>query len=283
MTDTQTEQGQIDRPEELDPEERDKFLQQFASAGQPDMPTIGMPAPGQVQLSYGVEIDGERRTLVQVRELNGADEEAMSKLDPRRDNYIPLLQDKLLQRAVVDIGGRHPTPDHLSQLLMGERDLILFEILLATFGETKEFTEVPCPNCQAKADLEVQLRGMVEWRPLEGVEPTATVFLKDGSACVVGYPTGEDLLSVYQKDRDTTSVERNTQMLGRCILSVNGAPPLPNGHTFALNMAIPDRRKIVRAMDAGAPELSFKEVEVPCETCGQNRPVRLAWADLLFG
>lgn len=282
MTTTE-DQTQFVSPDDMDETERNSVLQQFASAGQPDMPTIGMPAPGQVQLSYGVEIDGERRTLVQVRELNGADEEAMSKLDARRDNFIPLLQDKLLQRAVVDIGGRQPSPEQLSQLLMGERDLILFEILLATFGEEKEFVDVACPNCQSKTDLEIHLRGMVEWRPLEGQEPFARVFMKDGSEVLVGYPTGEDLLSVYQKDRDTTAVERNTQMLGRCILSVNGSQPQPNGHTYALKMGIPDRRKIIRAMDAGAPELSFKEVEVPCETCGQNRPVRLAWADLLFG
>lgn len=284
MTDTQTEQRSGDgfvSPETLGQEGVEGFLSTFTASGQPDIPSIDQPGPGQVNLSYGVEVGGERRTLASVRELTGADEEAIAKLDRRRDNYIPLLQDKILQRAVVDIGGRQVGPDELGQLLLGDRDKLFFEILMLTFGETKEYEGVECPHCDTPADYEITIRGMVTFKESEISSPTTTVLLRDGREVVVGYPVGEDLLAVYSKDKDTSAADRNTIMLGRCIESVNGEPPRPNGHSFARDLGVADRRIIIKAMDS-APAMEFKEVEVSCETCGQSRPIILGWADLLF-
>src|SRR4051812_42921964 len=128
--------------------DRTNYAAAFAEAGRPDIPLIDLPNPGVTTLSYGVEIDGERRKLVAVRELNGSDEEALARLDPSKgDQYYVLLMDLIIKRATESIGGVVPTPSDLGQLLMGDRDVIFLEIILATTGEEKEYEDVKCPEC----------------------------------------------------------------------------------------------------------------------------------------
>jgi hypothetical protein len=95
----------------------------------------------------------------------------------------------------------------------------------------------------------------------------------------VHYPTGGDQLKIYSTDKIQTDAEVNTQILTRCIDTVDGTPPA-NAREFALELSVKDRGLLVDAL-ADGPGVRFKEVEVPCEHCGKPLPFLLGWADLL--
>jgi hypothetical protein len=271
-------------PAEFTDSERDSFAAAFTEAGRPDIPLIDLPNPGVATLSYGVEIDGERRKLVTVRELNGSDEEALARLDPSKgDQYYVLLMDLIIKRATESIGGVAPTPSDLSQLLMGDRDIIFLEIILATTGEEKEYVDVKCPECGETFNAHVPIRGVVVIHRLEeDNEPYVDVTLRDGSIVHLRYPNGEDQMSLFQgkevANRNTS--ERNTLLLGRCIDHVDGKT-IRNTTEYARNLGMADRRTLVDALGEG-PRVEFKEVEVPCPECSIELPFKLSWADLLF-
>jgi predicted RNA-binding Zn-ribbon protein involved in translation (DUF1610 family) len=270
-------------PAEFTDADRDSFAAAFNQAGQPDLPLIDLPNPGVATLSYGVEIEGERRKLVTVRELNGSDEEALARLDPAKgDQYYVLLMDLIIKRATETIGGVVPTPSDLGNLLMGDRDIIFLEIILATTGEEKEYEDVKCPDCGETFSADVSIRGVVDVHRLEGDEPYVDVVLRDGAVVHLRYPTGEDQMSLFQGKEvaKKNSSERNTLLLGRCIDTVDGKT-IRNAVDYARNLGMADRRTLVDALGEG-PRVEFKEVEVPCPECGVELPFKLSWADLLF-
>jgi predicted RNA-binding Zn-ribbon protein involved in translation (DUF1610 family) len=276
--------GEGPDPESFTAVDRDSFAKAFTEAGRPEVPLIELPNPGVATLSYGVEIDGERRKLVTVRELNGSDEEALGRLDPSKgDQYYVLLMDLIIRRATETIGGVVPSFSDLGQLLMGDRDVIFLEIILATTGEEKEYEEVKCPECGDTFNAHVGIRGVVEIHRLEeDDEPFIDVVLRDGSTVHLRYPTGEDQMSLFQgkeAGKKNTS-ERNTLLLGRCIDTVDGKQ-IRNAVDYARSLGMADRRTLVDALGKG-PRVEFKEVEVPCPECGVEMPFRLSWADLLF-
>ena len=264
--------------------DRDSFAQAFAEAGRPEVPLAEPPNPGVATLSYGVEIEGERRKLVTVRELNGADEEALARLDPSKgDQYYVLLMDLIIKRATESIGGVEPSSADLGRLLMGDRDVIFLEIILATTGEEKEYEEIKCPDCGDVFNASVSIRGVVDVHRLEeDDDPYTDVVLRDDSVVHLRYPTGDDQMSLFQGKevaKKNTS-ERNTLLLGRCIDTVDGKT-IRNPADYARNLGMSDRRTLVEALGQG-PRVEFKEVEVPCPECGSELPFKLSWADLLF-
>jgi DNA-directed RNA polymerase subunit RPC12/RpoP len=284
IIDTEADGGDVLDPESFTEADRADFAKAFTEAGRPEVPLIEVPNPGVTTLSYGVEIDGERRKLVTVRELNGSDEEALARLDPTKgDQYYVLLMDLIIKRATESIGGVVPTPSDLGRLLMGDRDVIFLEIILATTGEEKEYEDVKCPECGETFNAHVGIRGVVEIHRLEeDGEPATDVVLRDGAVVHLRYPTGEDQMSLFQGKevaKKNTS-ERNTLLLGRCIDTVDGKT-IRNAVEYARNLGMADRRTLVDALGDG-PRVEFKEVEVPCPECGSELPFKLSWADLLF-
>ena len=265
-------------------EDRDAFAAAFNEASRPEMPLIEVPNPGVAMLSYGVEIDDERRKVVTVRELNGSDEEALGRLDPTKgDQYYVLLMDLIIKRATETIGGVEPSAADLGQLLMGDRDIIFLEIILATTGEEKEYEDVKCPECGDTFNASVSIRGVVDIHRLETEDdPYVNVKLRDESVVRLRYPTGEDQMSLFQgKEAAKKNVsERNTLLLGRCIDTVDGKQ-IRNAVDYARNLGMADRRTLITALGEG-PRVEFKEVEVPCPECSIELPFQLSWADLLL-
>lgn len=272
------------RPDEFDESQRGAFVEALEEAGRPEMPLIDLPQPGVAMLSYGAEIDGERRKLVTVRELNGSDEEALARLDPTKgDQYYVLLMDLIIKRATETLGGVEPSPADLAQLLMGDRDIIFLEIVLATTGEEKSYEDVTCPECGDVFTADVAVRGVVDIHRLEDEDdPFTDVVLRDGTTVHLRYPTGEDQMSLFQgKDSGKKNAsERNTLLLGRCIDTVDGKE-IRNTVDYARELGMADRRTLIDALGKG-PRVEFKEVEVPCPECGIELPFKLSWADLLL-
>jgi predicted RNA-binding Zn-ribbon protein involved in translation (DUF1610 family) len=270
--------------EEFSDEDRAAFAEAFTQAGRPEMPLVELPQPGVAMLSYGVEIGGERRKVVTVRELNGSDEEALARLDPSKgDQYYVLLMDLIIKRATETLGGVEPSATDLGQLLMGDRDIIFLEIVLATIGEEKKYEDVKCPECGDTFDADVEVRGVVDIHRLEEEDnPYTDVVLRDGTTVHLRYPTGEDQMSLFQGKEASKKnpSERNTLLLGRCIDTVDGKS-IRNSVDYAQKLGMIDRRTLISALGEG-PRVEFKEVEVPCPECGIELPFKLSWADLLL-
>jgi hypothetical protein len=262
-----------------DPEHEDA-VKSFIEATEPDEPEIDEPRPGSIELQHGLVVDGEQHKLAEVRELNGADEEVLSKFDPNEANYGVTFMDAVLRRAVVSLGGTKPTQAHLASLLMGDRELLFKEVMFATYGDTKEYEDVICKQCGEGNDLKVDFNEVVEFTELDEDPESVQETLRDGRVVTMHYPTGADQLAVFQGKKEVTEAEGNTGLLVRCIKYVDGKP-LADPPKFARTLGIKDRRTLIQRLSMG-PSVRFKEVEVPCVHCGTEMKFRLSWADLLF-
>lgn len=257
----------------------------FAAATEPDVPRIDPPSSGDLTLMWGVAGEGGERLLnAEVRELNGADEEAMARIG-QGHSYFTNLVDTVLRRAVMLVGDKAITPQNgvnvLGDLIVADRDLLFKEIIVATFGTERSYEDIECPSCSGKNDIEVDVEGLLEVIPLKE-EPTFEVKLRDGRTVAMHYPLGKDQKAVYAGEADASQAELNTTMIARCIDTVDERPLREQAALkFARDMGMADRRKIVAALAAG-PSVSFKEVEVPCTECGEAIPFAFGWADLLW-
>jgi len=258
----------------------------FAAASEPDIPQIESPAPGHLMLMWGIAGEDEERQLrAEVRELNGADEEAMARLKEGSPSYYTDLVDLVLKRAVESVGDTKVTIVNsalvLGDLLVADRELLFKEIILATFGIEREYEGISCPTCQAANDITVDVEGLIEVKPLAG-EPVTKVTLRDKTVVALHYPLGKDQKFVYDTNEELSPAGYNTRMIARCIDTVDGGPLRETMATsYALELGMADRRKIVTAL-AGGPSVKFKEVEVPCTECGEAIPFAFGWADLLW-
>jgi hypothetical protein len=255
----------------------------IADATKPDEPEIDLPRDGTVHLMYGVEIDGDRYRTATVRELNGGDEEAIARLDQSAWNHFVLQTDLVLRRATESIGPVEvaDNPGILQNLIIGDRDILFKEILMATSGPQQEFKNVVCPACQFEHDLEVDFSDLLVTPKLpKGIDPKRVVAkLRDGTEVVFRWPTGADQMAVSQGDEELTMPLANTKMIARCLVTVNGKIE-PDPEHWARNLGVKDRQ-IVLAEMGKMPVVSFKESEVPCEGCGKPLPVTFGWASLL--
>lgn len=256
----------------------------FAEATRPAEPEIREPEDGSVRLTWGFEEpDGERHTYALVRELTGADEEAISRIKKGGDLYFAQVEDVILKRAVESIGdipikGNPLAAQVLSSLLMGDRGMLLAAVLKATYGNTKEYEELPCPHCGEKSDIEVDIDAITKVSPMIGDRPEVVVPLRKGGELTLRFPTGEDQMAVLSAKEGATEEEQNTLMIARCITT----PGIMNKTQYALQLGAFDRKKIVAAMVRNAPALSFEGVSVPCPHCSETIPFVFGWADLLF-
>src|SRR5213076_2582548 len=167
-----------------------KSVTSFKEAAIGDQPEIQEPGPGVVHLSWGLDLNGDRLTYAEVRELNGSDEEAIARLDNRASDYPVMVVDTIIRRAVTSLGGVEVKGDQLQGLLMGDRDLLFKEILFATYGTTKDYDDVICPSCKEAMDLHVDVEGLIDVVGLDGDGPTFEVKLRDGRTVQMHYPTG---------------------------------------------------------------------------------------------
>jgi hypothetical protein len=261
----------------------DEALTAFADATKPDEPEIEEPRDGHVTLMWGIEFEGVRYRTAQVRELNGADEEALAKLPNDAWNFGILETDTVLRRAVENIGPVSviDRPDVLSELLVGDRDILFKEILLATAGSVQEYENIVCVECGFEHDITVDFDDLLITPTMPAdVDPTKlTVTLRDGTEVLYRWPTGKDQSAVFQGPTAPTQPEVNSAMLARIVRLVGGKVE-PDPLDWVRKLGKGDRQILVRAVSQ-QPAVRFKEVEVPCEQCGKRLPTNLGWASLL--
>lgn len=232
------------------------------------------PSSSDVTLPGGfVAGDGSVIKYAEVRELNGMDEEAISKAGSTGRALVVMLQ-----RGLVSLGMEKPDKDSLDSLLSGDRDSILIGIRRVTFGNEIGF-EFPCPHCKTDLSVQVDLSTDIPYKTLDNpLEDRKFIYesAKHGTI-VVGLPTGLTQKKLLENS-DKTAAEINTILLAGCVVSVNGIASM--GASTVLKLGMNDREKIISEILTRNPGPRLGEVKTTCEACGEEIPMPLSLADL---
>ena len=230
------------------------------------------PSNSDVKLPGGFIKNGELITTAEVRELNGADEEAIA----RAGSTGRSLQ-VLLQRGLARLGLSEVTKEDLDTLLSGDRDAILLGVRCVTFGENVDLN-VMCPNCNDEHTTTVNLVDDVPVRTLKDpVSDRAWYVETKAGMAEVALPNGI-VQRKLMENIDKTSAEINTLLLSGCIVSLNGSPSL--GASTALSLGMADRSKILDSILERNPGPRLGEVKKACKACGEDIPLPLSLVDL---
>lgn len=224
----------------------------------------GLPAAGQYKAAS-----------VHIRELTGADEEAVA----RSKTTTGLLR-LLLERCVLSIGGGpKPTADDLDNLLIGDRDSILLGIWRATYGPEYE-TAVICPQCAATTEMAFDLNTDIKVRKLEDPTVVRTVELRrPGTYAKLRLVAVADQEAAVLVDGRTIP-EMNTVTLARVVSELNGSPSL--GEQTLRNLNSGDRQKLAKYLNDTAPGPRLGEVKAECPKCGRESDVVLNLASMFL-
>lgn len=241
-----------------------KALEEPASAVQ-----TRAPSSSDVTLLAGAIINGSVETSAEVRELNGADEEAIA-----TSGSLGRSLSTILRKGVVSIGGRPATEDLLDGLLAGDRDYLMLAIRKVTFGNEVSFG-IGCSSCGSITDVTIDLSEDVPVRKFSGswAWDSETKF----GTVTLGFYNG-----ITQKrlldNLDKTAPEISTIILAGSIQAVNGSPVI--AIDFAKKLGMADREKLMLEILENNPGPRLLEVKKACEACGELNNVPLSLASL---
>jgi hypothetical protein len=262
--------------------DNEKIAAVLADAGSDPLPEVPEPPDDLVRLPAGLLRNGGVVKTAVVRELNGNDEEALSKA--LRSNNIIHFMDVLITRGTEQLGTEAATKDLLKKLLIGDRDELALAIRIATYGDEVVFDAYKCPHCNAEFPLSFSLSEDIERTTLE--HPADAVFevgLRKGRRAKVRLPNGADQEAIFASP-DWTPAQRNTVLLTKCVMSITEA----NGQEFqvvaspsmVLNLSIPDRQKIVAEITERQPGPRYNSFSFTHEECQNEVNLALGVADL---
>jgi hypothetical protein len=210
-------------------------------------------------------------STAEVRELTGADEEAIAKA---ADIGRALML--ILERAVVRLGDKPAEKDVLDMLLAGDREMLLLAIRRVTFGDEVIFEGPLCSKCPDQTQtLTVGLNTDVKLKKLES-DKTFNITCKVGTV-EVSLPTGHTQKSLVNSN-NKTAAELDTIVLKSCVKSINGIPLIDGDEVR--NLGIKDRRDILKAISDRNPGPQLDEITKPCQFCGSEVPLPLTLASL---
>jgi len=247
-------------------------LEQMGETSDKEVITIA-PSSGEVFLPGGfLKNDGSLVKHAEIRELNGADEEAIAKA-----GSLAASIGTILSRGLVSLGGEKVKSTDLDQLLSGDRDAVLLAIRVATFGKNIQLNAV-CQSCGKPQLLDIDLEADVKVKEMDNPIADRNFALKTKSGEVIMcLPNGLTQKKLMEAS-DKVTAELITIILAGCIMSVNGSPSM--GRPTALALGILDREQLVSEVYDRSPGPRLGEVSKACEACGTDIPVSLGLADL---
>lgn len=246
--------------------------------GESEIPLIDAPADNVATLPGGLVHDGEVYRKATVRELNGEDEEFLARALAANDfdRYLQVL----LERGVEKIGPLPADDKLLDKLLVGDRDMLVLKIRIATYGPTLDL-DVTCMHCGLDSKIRLDFEEEVPVKPLgfDITTPYQMVELRNGYA-MVRLATGADRRHVVSLENKTPA-EINTELMVRCVESINDVPVTGKPQILALGMG--DRSAIVTWMGENQPGPEYDKVMHTCITCGKETPLGLTTGDMFRG
>lgn len=244
------------------------------------VPFIEPPPDTSVRLPGGgiMDPDGTFHDEAVVRELTGADEEALSKADATKSmsRYVQVL----VRRGTESIGKYEKLDDNLlGELLVGDREMLILAIRRATYGNDLKLTLV-CPSCTAAVDATFDLSSDI---PIDDMgderKRIIEVPLRRGRTAKVRIATAADQDAVLALQGKTVA-EMNSAYLARCLVSIDG---MPCTRETVLGLGIRDRQAIIKAMNEAQPGPKYGEVNLECPGCGRDFPMQIGIMELFRG
>lgn len=252
-------------------------------AGSSPAPEVPDAPDDQVKLPGGLVRGGKVYRTAVVRELNGSDEEALSRALNQGGSAYHFM-DVLIARGTVSVGDLPATPDVAKSLLIGDRDELALAIRIATYGDTFALDHWTCPHCNKMSDFSFSLVEDVERTTLKNPAEDSIfeISLRKGAKARVRLPNGEDQDAMFV-DPEWTTAQRNTILISRCVMTYTN----PDGQEFnlaafpsmSLKLSIPDRQKIVREVSSRQPGPRYNKVKFEHE-CGNEVVLALGVMDL---
>jgi hypothetical protein len=231
----------------------------------PDLstPPVSGPSDTLVELPGGYVHPGTSDLVreAEVRELTGGDEEVLAKFTSVGKALVALLA-----RGVIRVGPYKADKDVLGELLAGDRDYLLLQIRIASFGPEVEY-QAACGSCGSQDTYTVDLSTDVEVRRLE--EPAdriVTVESKRGPITVM-LPNG-DAQEKLLLETNKTVPELNTILLAACIQSI-GEKTMISAQTVR-SLSIRDRDAVLKEIADRNPGPRMSDVKKPCSNCGED-------------
>jgi len=249
-----------------------------AKLTKPPIPLMGPLPADSVTLPGGyIDADGVLHTEARIREINGADEEAMARELRNPTVNIPKVVDLLLKRCVLSVGLLDPLPPGLlADMLSGDRAYLFLKIRILTFGSDWEVPDFPCRFCGQNFGTVVELDSI----PVKNLEnpmvQDVEVPLRNGHLALVHLLTGAVQLEMVG-DGNRTGPEEVTTAINRSLRSIDGQPVVG---PMAQKMSMADRRSISKAMAENQPGPVMEEVGVTCTECGQEGDYTVSLVDL---
>lgn len=218
-----------------------------------------------------ITMTGEVITEIDVRELNGRDEEAISK---SRTIGKALLT--TLERGLSAVGTRKPQETDLNSMLAGDRDFALLQIYSVTFGSEVKLSRV-CMDCRETVELSVDIDTDIPVKSLESpYDRYFTVETKLGEA-KVELPTGITQKALFEA-ADKSLAELSTMLLSNTVTQIGSRQVL--GPRQVQDLSIKDRRKIAEAIAERNPGPQMSDIKKTCPNCGADMEVALSIAAL---
>lgn len=221
--------------------------------------------------------EGTVHTEVEIREMNGLDEEDIQKSDIRSN--IGRVVTRLLANCVIRIGTLEKTSFKAAKwesimqgLFLGDRDLLMMEIRKFSYGDE---VEVPfkCPHCN-QTGKHIMEWNEIEIRPVNG-DPFSIPFdlkkgvkTEDGERITSGslrLPNGQDqelLDGVARKNLG----QANTALITRCVTSLGD---IKIGARVFKEMVTVDREAVITAISDNNFGPDFKQ-EIDCPSCSEK-------------
>jgi hypothetical protein len=210
---------------------------------------------------------------VEVRELTGADEEALAKVQGSFYRWISAM----LELAVDKIDNKDADPDAVGNLLTGDRDYLLMAIRKVTWGPEIEMSGIECLVCRELFDVTVHTDDIPIKSLRDPSEVKFTVALRNGRTANVRLPNGHDQ-AVYLAKEDASIAQRNTLLLQRCVESIadaHGVEMPVEGFPSMVRegLSLPDRTKLLNEINNRMPGARYNEVPVKCPDCGEETAI----------
>jgi hypothetical protein len=234
----------------------------------PSLPDTNIDLPG----GFYDPMEDQMVTTAEVRELTGADEEAIVKITEPGKALMTILE-----KATVSIGGKPADKETLNMLLAGDREALLLGIRRVTFGNEIEL-EAVCDRCPELQTFKIDLTKDVKVKALDDriADRRFVLDLKVGKV-KVALPTGDTQLKLINASNKNTA-ELDTLLLSDCVQEINDVPVL--GQAQIRNLGIKDRRTLLEEIANRNPGPLLSEVKKACGTCGQEVELPLTLADL---
>jgi hypothetical protein len=242
-----------------------------------ETPMIDLPPDCSTTLPGGYihPADGRLYVDADVRELTGADEEALAK--PEVTKSLGRFTQLLLQRGVTRIGPfENPNNNLLGSLLVGDRETLLIAIRQATYGTNLEMS-VDCPACVEKLDLQYDISKDIPIKPMEDPFNRSFIYTtKDGRDIIANLAVGTDQEFILNASNKSVP-ELNTLLLSRCLFDKAG---VPLGIEGVRALGISDRRELLKQITDRQPGPNYHSLDVDCPVCAKNFPISLTLYDL---